>query len=106
MQTSNGGVTSCNLQWQAFVSISAMGGAGNRRLSMAAGAICGDDWLYYNFSCESRPLAALHINHKEALTVCLAAERWAPSWANRHVVAFSDNPAAVSIINKGSTGNP
>ena len=48
----------------------------------------------------------MHINHKETWAVYLAAERWAPCWANRHVIVPSDNHAALGIINKGSTGSP
>ena len=73
---------------------------------MAARAVFSGDWLYNNFGCESPTLSALHINHKEALAVCLAAERWAPAWANRQVFVFCDNQAAVGMINKGSTSSP
>ena len=73
---------------------------------MAARAVCEGDGLYYNFGCESPALASMHINHKETWTVYLAAERWVPHWANRHVIVSSDNQALVGIINKGSTGNP
>ena len=73
---------------------------------VAAGVVCEGDWLYYNFGCESPALSAMHINHKETWAVYLAAEHWAPCWANRHVIVSSDNQAAVGIINKGSTGSP
>ena len=52
----------------------------------AAGAYFYDDWVYLNFGMESPELSDLHINHKEALAVVVAAERWAS-------------------INKGSTRN-
>ena len=35
----------------------------------------------------------------------MAAERWAPAWANKHVIIHCDNQPAVSIINKGTTPN-
>ena len=66
----------------------------------AAGAFFESDWLYFNFGCESPTWSALHINHKEALTIHLAAERWAPLWANRQAVVRSDNHAAVTMINR------
>ena len=71
----------------------------------AAGAYFGGDWLYYNFTAESKELADLHINHKETLAVVTAAERWGSAWSNKHVIVGCDNQAAVAIINKGSTGN-
>ena len=71
----------------------------------AAGAFFEGDWLYHNFACDSPSLAALHINHKETTAVYLAAEWWAPQWANQHIVVASDNQATVAIINKGSTPN-
>ena len=74
---------------------------------IGAGAVCSGDWLCnYSFCCESSRLSALHINHKEALAVCLAAERWTPVWASKHVLVSCDNQAAVGMVNKGSTGNP
>ena len=42
----------------------------------AAGAYFGGDWLYYNFTAESKALVDLHINYKETLAVVMAAERW------------------------------
>ena len=71
----------------------------------AAGAFFEGDWLYFNFGCETPSWSALHINHKKALAIYFAAERWAPLWANRQVVICSDNQAAVEMINKGTTSN-
>lgn len=72
---------------------------------MAAGAFFRGDWLYHNFSCDSPRWISLHINHKETLAIILAAKRWHKAWANKHIIIHSDNQTAVSIINKGSTGN-
>ena len=71
----------------------------------ATGAYFGGDWLYYNFTAESRALVDLHINYKETLAVVMAAECWGPAWSNKHVIVSCDNQAAVAVINKGSTGN-
>ena len=71
----------------------------------AAGAFFEGDWPYHNFGCDSPTLSALHINQKETIAVCLAAEDWSSQWANKQVVVHSDNQAAVGMINKGSTGN-
>ena len=72
----------------------------------AAGAIFNGDWRYFNFGAESKVLTDLHINYKEVLAVVMAAENWRDKWTNRHIIIHSDNQAAVSIINKGSTENP
>lgn len=73
---------------------------------LAAGAFFRGDWLYHNFVVDSPEFAHLHINHKEVLAQIFAAFRWAPSWANQHVIIYCDNEAAVHIINKGSTAHP
>jgi hypothetical protein len=43
-----------------------------------------------------------HINYKEVLALEPAATLWAPDWANKRVFVYSDNQAAVHIINKGT----
>ena len=48
----------------------------------------------------------LHINMKEVLALEPAARLWGHLWANRLVTVYSDNTAAVSIINKGTTKDP
>ena len=73
---------------------------------LAAGAYFRGDWLYLNFDVDTPELAQSHINHKEVRAQIFAAFRWAPSWANQHVIVHCDNEAAVHIINKGSTANP
>ena len=72
----------------------------------AAGAFFHGDWRYFNFVAESDLLTDLHINYKEVLAVVMAAENWSNQWSNRCSIIHSDNQAAVSIINKGSTKNP
>ena len=42
----------------------------------------------------------MHINHKEALSLVLAARRWAPDWVGNRVIIYSDNKAAVGMLNK------
>ena len=73
---------------------------------LAARAYFRGGWLYYYFAVDTPELMQLHINHKEVLAQIFAAFRWAPSWANQHVIIYCDNEAAVHIINKGSTANP
>ena len=44
-----------------------------------------------------------HINFKELAAVVLAAQRWGPLWANKHIVVLSDNSTTVACINHGSS---
>ena len=50
-------------------------------------------WLYHNFALDTPDLALLHINYKEVLAQVFAVFRWAPCWANQHVIIHSDNEA-------------
>ena len=50
-------------------------------------------------------MSALHINHKETLTVVMAAEGWAPGLTGWHIIIHCDSQGTVAIINKGSTRN-
>ena len=49
---------------------------------------------------------ALHINYKEVLALEPAIMSWAPYWQNHVVDIYSDNQAAVSILNKGTCRDP
>ena len=44
-------------------------------------------------------------NHRETLAVILVSKRWGHLWANHRVIIYSDNQAAVQIINKGTTSD-
>ena len=72
----------------------------------AAGGFFQGNWFNYHFGAESTALASLHINHKEALAVLAAAERWGHCWSNKHVIIHSDSTTAVAIVNKGTTRSP
>lgn len=72
---------------------------------IAAGGYFRGDWFYHNFSLDSPVWDSLHINHKEALAIVLAAKRWGRLWANQRVIIHSDNQAAVQMINKGTTAS-
>ena len=72
----------------------------------AAGAFFHGDWLYHSFVLDIPEVRNLHVNFKEVLTIILAAKCWGKLWCNKHVIIQSDNTTAVSIINKGTTGNP
>lgn len=73
--------------------------------SLAAGGYFRGDWFYHNFTLDSPLWSSLHINHKEALAIVLAAKRWGRLWANQRIIIHSDNQAAVQMINKGTTAN-
>ena len=66
----------------------------------------------YNGMCLCTPFNTwdnaqhLHMNHKETLALEPAVSHWAPHWSNRRVVLYSDNQAAVGIINKGTCRDP
>ena len=64
------------------------------------------NWAYSFLPADAPDIAPLHINFKEAFAIFLAARRWAPLWANHHVIVKCDNQAAVAMINKGTTANP
>lgn len=70
-----------------------------------AGGHWGNDWFYTNWSADIPTALHMHINEKEVLAVCLAAHYWAPAWANKRIIVFSDNMVTVSSINKCTSRN-
>ena len=69
--------------------------------SEGAGGFSGGDC--YHLDWKDWPGAyEQHINYKEVLALEPALTLWAPSWANHVVDIYSDNQAAVAIINRGS----
>jgi len=70
---------------------------------IGGGAFYNGDWMYVNWARDLPAYSDLHINQKETLAICYAAKRWAPLWSNRHVIIHTDNIAAQSFINKGTT---
>ncbi len=66
------------------------------------GAFYKRDWFYVNWKLDMPVLADAHINAKELHTVCLAAEKWAPQWADSHIVVYTDNLNTMFAINKGT----
>ena len=47
-----------------------------------------------------------HINDKETLALEPATVQWAHLWKDKKVIVMSDNQAAVSVINRGTSRNP
>ena len=70
-----------------------------------SGACFGYDWFYTNWVCDWPEAAQLHINHKETLSVLIAARRWAPLWSNSVVAVYTDNITTRAAINKATSKN-
>ena len=70
---------------------------------IAAGGYFCVDWYYHHFVSDSPVWDSLHINNKEALAIGLAAKWWNRLWSDPHIIIYSDNQAAVQMINKGMT---
>ena len=72
--------------------------------STGAGGVYGSQWYHVAWhDCPS--VESLHINHLEVLALEPAARLFGAAWRDRQVTVYSDNQAAVAIINKGSTRN-
>ena len=69
-----------------------------------AGGVYAGDWFHVAWK-DCPDVASLHINHLEVLTLEPAAALFCEAWRDRLVTVYSDNQAAVGIINKGSTRN-
>ena len=67
---------------------------------VGAGCYCEGNHFYYNWSVDK---AVQDINFKELAAVVLAAQRWGPLWANKHIVVLSDNTTTVACISRGSS---
>ena len=59
--------------------------------NMGSGICYQSDWMYTNWLLDLPDLAKCHINLKEAISVVLAARRWAPLWGNSTVYIYSDS---------------
>ena len=70
---------------------------------VGAGGYCEGDYFYCNWSVDWPTIQDSHINLKELAAVVLAAQRWGPLWANKHIVVLSDNSTTVACINRGSS---
>ena len=61
------------------------------------------DYFYINWELDMPDVIDKHINLKEAISILLALERWAPMLQNKHVIIYTDNVTAKSVINKGTS---
>ena len=73
---------------------------------VGAGAHFRGDWVFSSWDADFPEFAHSHINFKEVLAAYLAITRWCTHWQNHHIIIFTDNQAAMCILNKGSTRNP
>jgi hypothetical protein len=73
---------------------------------IGGGSVYGSDWLYVNWACDAPEFGSEHINVKELAMVGEAAKRWAPEWAGRHIVVYTDSMVTMYAINKGTSRNP
>ena len=74
--------------------------------NLASGIFHRGDWQYTLWSCDWPTASSLHINHKEVLSVILAARRWGTVWRNSTVHIFTDSTVAMACINHGTSRNP
>ena len=70
-----------------------------------SGVAFGRDWLFTHWWSDWPEAAKLHINHKETLSILLAARRWGPIWSNSVVTVYTDNTTAKAAINKATSSN-
>ena len=70
------------------------------------GVVSGHDWFFADWQAELPNLADMHINHKEAAAVVIAARQWGHQWEGKRVIFYMDNQAAIQMVNKGTTRDP
>ena len=72
---------------------------------VGAGGYSAGDWFNLQWAdCPGTQL--LHINYKEVLALAPAVDIWGSTWRGQRVYVYSDNQAAVGILNRGTAKNP
>lgn len=74
--------------------------------SKAIGAHFRGDWAYLDFETDLPCFQHTHINYKEVFALVVAAELWAPSWADSKLYWFTDSKVAQGIVKKGTCKDP
>ena len=70
-----------------------------------AGGFFGKDW--YHLKWRDWPgTVEKHINYKEVLALAPAADLWGHLWTGKRILVYSDNQAAVGILNRGTAKDP
>ena len=72
---------------------------------LGAGGYSSGDWFHVQWA-DWPGTQQLHINYKEVLALAPAVHLWGPRWRGRRVYVYSDNQAAVAIINRGTAKDP
>ena len=70
-----------------------------------AGGYTGGDWYHLPW-LHWPEAAAHHINYKEVLALAPAVDLWGQHWSGHTVIIYSDNQAAVGILNRGTAKDP
>ena len=70
---------------------------------IGGGAMFEGDWFYVSWLMDFPSLGEKNINVLELKTVHVAAEKWGPKWAGKHILVRSDNSATVASLNKGTS---
>ena len=70
---------------------------------VGGGAAFENDWFYVSWCVDLPEIQSSHINSLELQTVLIAAEKWGNSWFGKTILVRSDNMAAVSALNKGTS---
>ena len=74
--------------------------------SEGGGCFYNGDHFYINWALDLPVCATEHINVEEFVAIFLAVFRWCHNFWNKKVIVYSDDPSAVSWINKGTSRNP
>ena len=70
-----------------------------------AGGYAAGDWFHLRWA-DWPETQLLHINYKEVLALAPAVDLWGPTWRGCRVLVYSDNQAAVGILNRGTAKDP
>ena len=70
-----------------------------------AGGYHDGDWYHVRW-LDWEDTHSLHINYKEVLALLPAVDLWGHLWRDKKVIVYSDNQAAVGILNRGTAKDP
>ena len=70
---------------------------------MGMGAICGESWMYWDWSSEFLEEYTPSIEYLELYAVTAAVLSWIDRFRNRGIILFCDNKSVVDMINNTST---
>ena len=70
-----------------------------------AGGYAAGHWFHVRWA-DWPGSGSLHINYKEVLALAPAVDLWGEAWRGRRIYVYSDNQAAVGILNRGTAKDP